>query len=161
MQVGQYSIECEIAIGAMDTLNNLTPLAQQAFVLATQEASRVNHGCIATEHLLLGLVVLNQGVAVDVLRKLGVDLEEVRAQIEQRSPCSVPETKTGETRYSPGTKKVLAIAAEQAKSLHHAFVGTEHPLLGLLLGADGLAATILKCKPISVERATYEILNGP
>src|SRR5882672_8524548 len=113
-------------------MNNFTPRAQQVLALARKEADRFNHNYVGTEHLLLGLIKLGQGVAVNVLQKMGLDLETVRMEVEKQVG-SGPETKiVGNIPYTPRVKKVLALAGKEAKALNHSYVGTEHILLGLL-----------------------------
>ncbi len=98
-------------------MNNFTPRAQQVLALARKEADRFNHNYVGTEHLLLGLIKLGQGVAVNVLTKLGVDLDTVRMQVEQQVG-SGPDTKmVGNIPYTPRVKKVLALASKEAKAL--------------------------------------------
>jgi len=121
-------------------MNNFTPRAQQVLALARKEADRFNHNYVGTEHLLLGLIKLGQGVAVNVLQKMGLDLETVRSEVEKQVG-SGPETKmVGNIPYTPRVKKVLALAGKEAKSLNHSYVGTEHILLGLLREGEGVAA---------------------
>src|SRR6202049_2965733 len=113
-------------------MNNFTPRAQQVLALARKEAERFNHNYVGTEHLLLGLIKLGEGVAVNVLQRMGLDLERVRMEVEEHVG-SHPETNmTGNIPHSPRFKKVLALAGKEAKALHHSYVGTEHILLGLL-----------------------------
>jgi ATP-dependent Clp protease ATP-binding subunit ClpC len=107
-------------------MNNFTPRAQQVLALARKEADRFNHNYVGTEHLLLGLIKLGQGVAVNVLQKMGLDLETVRMEVEKQVG-SGPETKmVGNVPYTPRVKKVLALAGKEAKALNHSYVGTEH-----------------------------------
>ena len=93
-------------------MNNFTPRAQQVLALARKEADRFNHNYVGTEHLLLGLIKLGQGVAVNVLQKMGLDLETVRMEVEKQVG-SGPETKmVGNVPYTPRVKKVLALAGK-------------------------------------------------
>ncbi len=140
-------------------MNNFTPRAQQVLALARKEADRFNHNYVGTEHLLLGLIKLGQGVAVNVLQKMGLDLETVRMEVEKQVG-SGPETKmVGNIPYTPRVKKVLALAGKEAKSLNHSYVGTEHILLGLLREGEGVAARVLKNLEIDIERTRNEILK--
>ena len=140
-------------------MNNFTPRAQQVLALARKEADRFNHNYVGTEHLLLGLIKLGQGVAVNVLQKMGLDLETVRGEVEKQVG-SGPETKmVGNIPYTPRVKKVLALAGKEAKSLNHTYVGTEHILLGLLREGEGVAARVLKNLDIDIERTRNEILK--
>ena len=141
------------------TMNNFTPRAQQVLALARKEADRFNHNYVGTEHLLLGLIKLGQGVAVNVLQKMGLDLETVRMEVEKQVG-SGPETKmVGNIPYTPRVKKVLALAGKEAKALNHSYVGTEHILLGLLREGEGVAARVLKSLEVDIERTRNEILK--
>ncbi|NDC80802.1 MAG: AAA family ATPase, partial [Verrucomicrobia bacterium] len=140
-------------------MNNFTPRAQQVLALARKEADRFNHNYVGTEHILLGLIKLGQGVAVNVLQKMGLDLETVRMEVEKQVGTG-PDTKvTGNIPYTPRVKKVLALASKEAKALHHSYVGTEHILLGLLREGDGVAARVLKSLEVDIERARQEVLK--
>src|SRR5256885_1256422 len=140
-------------------MNNFTPRAQQVLQLARKEADRFNHNYVGTEHLLLGLIKLGQGVAVNVLQKMGLDLETVRMEVEKQVG-SGPETKiVGNIPYTPRVKKVLALAGKEAKALNHSYVGTEHILLGLLREGEGVAARVLKSLELDIERTRNEILK--
>src|SRR5712672_2935484 len=140
-------------------MNNFTPRAQQVLALARKEADRFNHNYVGTEHLLLGLIKLGQGVAVNVLQKMGLDLETVRMEVEKHVGPH-PETKMiGNIPYTPRVKKVLALAGKEAKALNHSYVGTEHILLGLLREGEGVAARVLKSLEVDIERTRNEILK--
>src|SRR6187431_3840241 len=140
-------------------MNNFTPRAQQVLALARKEADRFNHSYVGTEHLLLGLIKLGQGVAVNVLERMGLDLESVRMEVEKQVG-SGPETKmVGNIPYTPRVKKVLALAGKEAKALNHSYVGTEHILLGLLREGEGVAARVLKTLEVDIERTRNEILR--
>ena len=140
-------------------MNNFTPRAQQVLALARKEADRFHHNYVGTEHILLGLIKLGQGVAVSVLQKMGLDLETVRAAVEKQVGTG-QETKTpGSIPYTPRVKKVLALAGKEAKTLNHSYVGTEHILLGLLREGEGVAARVLKSLDIDIERTRNEILR--
>ena len=140
-------------------MNNFTPRAQQVLALARKEADRFNHNYVGTEHLLLGLIKLGQGVAVNVLQKMGLDLETVRMEVEKQIGTG-PETKmVGNIPYTPRVKKVLALAQKEARQLNHNYIGTEHVLLGLLREGEGAAARILKSLDVDTERCRNEILK--
>ncbi len=140
-------------------MNNFTPRAQQVLALARKEADRFNHNYVGTEHLLLGLIKLGQGVAVNVLTKMGLDLDAVRMEVEKHVGSGSDEKATGNIPYTPRVKKVLALAGKEAKSLTHSYVGTEHLLLGLLREGDGVAAKVLRSLDLDIERARQEILR--
>jgi len=145
-------------IGAhpLNDMNYFTPRAQQVLALARKEADRLSHNTAGTEHLLLGMIKLGQGVAVNVLQKMGFDLETVRMEVEKqvvRGSGKMLRT----APYSPGVKKVLALAGKEAKSLSHSHVGTEHILLGILRESGGVAARALKSLGVDIERTRNEI----
>jgi ATP-dependent Clp protease ATP-binding subunit ClpC len=140
-------------------MNNFTPRAQQVLALARKEADRFNHNFVGTEHLLLGLIKLGQGVAVNVLQKLGLDLDTVRMEVEKQVGTGPDQKMIGNIPYTPRVKKVLALAAKEAKALNHTYVGTEHILLGLLREGDGVAARVLKNLDVDIEQTRQEILK--
>jgi ATP-dependent Clp protease ATP-binding subunit ClpC len=142
-----------------EAMNNFTPRAQQVLALARKEADRFNHNFVGTEHLLLGLIKLGQGVAVNVLQKLGLDLETVRMEVEKQVGTGPDQKMVGNIPYTPRVKKVLALAAKEAKALNHTYVGTEHILLGLLREGDGVAARVLKNLDVDIEQTRQEILK--
>jgi ATP-dependent Clp protease ATP-binding subunit ClpC len=144
---------------SQEPMNNFTPRAQQVLALARKEADRFHHNYVGTEHILLGLIKLGQGVAVSVLQKMGLDLETVRAAVEKQVGTG-QETKTpGTMPFTPRVKKVLALAGREAKTLNHSYVGTEHILLGLLREGEGVAARVLKSLDVDIERTRNEILR--
>ncbi|HTY88706.1 MAG TPA: Clp protease N-terminal domain-containing protein [Candidatus Acidoferrum sp.] len=142
-----------------ETICNFTPRAQQVLGLARKEADRLNHNVIGTEHLLLGLLKLGQGVSVNVLQKMGLDLETVRMAIEKKTGTGPWRENPGNIPYAPRVKKVLALATKEAKALNHTYVGTEHILLGLLREGDGAAAQVLKDFNVDIEQSRQEILK--
>ena len=140
-------------------MSNFTPRAQQVLALARKEADRFNHNFVGTEHLLLGLIKLGQGVAVNVLQKMGLDLETVRLEVEKQVGTGPDQKQVGNIPYTPRVKKVLNLASKEAKQLQHTYVGTEHILLGLLREGDGVAARVLKNLDIDIEQTRQEILK--
>ncbi|CAI8258474.1 MAG: Negative regulator of genetic competence ClpC/MecB [Opitutia bacterium UBA7350] len=142
----------------MEPLNNFTPRAQQALALSRKEADRFHHNYIGTEHLLLGLINLGQGVAVNVLQKMGLDLQTVRSAVEKQVGTGPESKPSGSIPYTPRVKKVLALARKEAKGLNHSYIGTEHLLLGLLREGEGVAARVLKSLDVDIERCRNEIL---
>ncbi len=142
-----------------ESLNNFTPRAQQVLALSRREADRFNHNFVGTEHLLLGLIALGQGCAVNVLKRLGLDLETARAEVEKQVGTGPDQKMISNISYTPRVKKVLGLAAKEAKMLGHTYVGTEHILLGLLHEGDGVAARVLKNLGVDIERTRLEILK--
>ncbi len=127
--------------------------------LARKEADRFNHAYVGTEHILLGLIALGHGVAINVFNAMGIDLETVRMEVEKAVGVG-PETKTvGNVPFTPRVKKVLALASSEARALQHSYVGTEHILLGLLREGEGVAARILQNLNVDLERTRVEIMK--
>jgi ATP-dependent Clp protease ATP-binding subunit ClpC len=119
-----------------------TERARQAVVLAQDEARGLRHNYIGTEHLLLGLLRDEDGIAARVLGQLGVTLEEVRAQVE-RIVGAGGDVAAGQIPFTPRAKKVLELSLREAIAMGHGYIGTEHILLGLVRENDGVAARIL------------------
>ncbi|MCX6906049.1 MAG: ATP-dependent Clp protease ATP-binding subunit [Verrucomicrobia bacterium] len=142
-----------------ENLSNFTPRAQQVLALARKEADRFNHNFVGTEHLLLGLIKLGHGVAVNVLQKMGLDLDTVRLEVEKQVGTGPDQKMMGSVPYTPRVKKVLELAKKEARALNHTYVGTEHILLGLLREGDGVAAQVLKNLDIDIELTRQEILK--
>ncbi len=142
-----------------DSLNNFTPRAQQVLALARKEADRFNHNFVGTEHLLLGLIKLGQGVAVNVLQRMGFDIDTVRAEVEKEMKPGPPPSVTGNLPLTPRVKKVLKLAGEEAKAMNHTYVGTEHILLGLQRDGEGVAAKVLKNLDVDLAQCRQEILK--
>ena len=139
-------------------MDNFTPRAQQVLQLARKEADRFNHGYVGTEHVLLGLIALGHGVAVNALQSVGIDLASVRVEVE-KAVGTGPETKTIGSPFTPRAKKVLALSASEARSLGHSYVGTEHILLGLLREGEGIAARVLENLGVDLDEIRYEIMK--
>jgi ATP-dependent Clp protease ATP-binding subunit ClpC len=142
-----------------ESMSNFTPRAQQVLALARKEADRFNHNFLGTEHLLLGLIKLGQGVAVNVLQGMGIDLDTVRIAVEKEVGTGPDQKMIGNIPYTPRVKKVLALASKEAKALNHTYVGTEHILLGLLREGDGVAAKVLKNLDVDIEEARQRTLK--
>jgi ATP-dependent Clp protease ATP-binding subunit ClpC len=136
-----------------------TPRAIQVVALARKEALRLNHNFIGTEHLLLGLLKLNRGVAVNVLRKRGVDFPTARAKVEEIVSTGTGEKNDDRIPYTPRVKKVFALANRNAKALNHTYIGTEHLLLGLMEETDGVAAKVLRELKVDLQQSREEILK--
>ena len=143
----------------LESLNTFTPRAQQALALARTESARLHHHFVGTEHVLLGLIRLGQGVAVNVLQGLGLDLETARREVEKNVGTGPEQKIIGSIPLTPRVKKVLVLAAKEAKALHHTYVGTEHILLGLLSEGDGVAARVLRNLEVDIEHTRQEILR--
>ena len=137
-----------------------TERAKRVIDLARQEAGRLGHDNIGTEHLLLGLVRLGEGVAVEVLKGFGIDLESIRIAVEKIVPKGAATLKMGEIPFTPRAKKVLEkIVVEEARRLGHNYVGTEHILLALISEGEGVAAQVLLNLGVDLEKARKTILE--
>ena len=140
-------------------MSNLTPRAQQVLQLARKEAERFNHQYIGTEHILLGLIALGEGEAVNVLQKMGVDIDTLHLEVEKAVGQGQDTQIMGTLPMTPRAKKVLALASAEAKELNHNYVGTEHILLGLLREDEGVAAQILKNLNIDLNHTRIEVMK--
>jgi ATP-dependent Clp protease ATP-binding subunit ClpC len=140
-----------------------TERARQVVVLAQEEARSLKHNYIGTEHLLLGLLREEEGVAARVLESLDVSVEEVRAAVV-RIVGSGEESPQGQIPFTPRAKKVLELALREALSLGHNYIGTEHILLGLIREDEGVAARILldlDADPDKIRNEIMRSLSGP
>jgi ATP-dependent Clp protease ATP-binding subunit ClpA len=135
-----------------------TDRARRSLFLSQEEARRLNHNYVGTEHLLLGLVSEGQGVAAKALESLGISLEMVRAQVEdiigkgQRAP-------TGHISFNPRAKKVLELSLREATQLDHNYIGTEHLLLGLIREGEGVAAQVLVKLAADLSRVRQQVIQ--
>ena len=143
---------------APDRFAKFTERARSVLSLAQQEAQRLNHSYIGTEHLLLGLVREGDGVAAVALRDMGVELEKVRGAVEHIIGHGEHET-SGEIGLTRRAKKVLEMAVDEAKRMGHRYIGTEHLLLGLMREGDGVAAGVLESLGITLERTRMQIVQ--
>ncbi len=135
-----------------------TERARKVLTLAQEEAQRLKHNYIGTEHLLLGLVRESGGVAGIVLKREGIELNKVREvvlQIIQRADKPV----TGEIGLTPRSKKVVELAVEEARRLGHPYIGTEHLLLGLVSEGEGIASGILRNMGASLPKLRDDVLK--
>ena len=129
--------------------------ARRVLTVAQEEARNLNHSYIGTEHILLGLVREEEGVAARVLTNLGISLSKVRSAVEFIIGRGERPT-TGETGLTPRAKKVIELAIDEARQLGHNYIGTEHLLLGLLREGEGVASNVLDSFGITLERARAE-----
>lgn len=137
-----------------------TDRARKVMLLANQEAQRLKHEYIGTEHILLGLVREESGVGANVLKDLDVDLRKVRLEVEKLVKSGPePVSPIGKRPQTPRAKKVIEYAIEEAQNLNHNYVGTEHLLLGLLRKQDGVAAQVLMNLNLRLEDVRKEVLN--
>ncbi len=135
-----------------------TERARKVVVLAQEEARHFNHNYIGTEHLLLGLLREDEGVAAQTLNALGVTLDEVREQVE--SIVGYGEEGTGgQAPFTPRSKKVLELALREALQLGHNYIGTEHILLGLVRESEGVAARVLSNLDVDPDKVRREVVR--
>ncbi|GAB4551737.1 MAG: ATP-dependent Clp protease ATP-binding subunit [Anaerolineae bacterium] len=144
-----------------DKMERFTQRARRVFSLAQEEAERLQHSYIGTEHLLLGLMREEGGVASRVLRDLGVEQRKVEELVERmtRAGTRPPNARLD---LSPGTRKVLELAVEEARRMGHHYIGTEHLLLGLVRQEEGVAIEVLKklgIKPDDIRKQTRRVLQ--
>lgn len=139
--------------------DKFTNRAKQVIKLAKKEAQRLNHNYLGTEHVLLGLLKLGQGIAVNVLRNLNLDYDAVRAEVERMVGFGPEIQVYGDPTLTGKVKKVFEFANEEASSLNHNYVGTEHLLLGLLRQTDGVAAQVLENLNVNLKDIRREVLR--
>ena len=139
--------------------DKFTNRAKQVIKLAKKEAQRLNHNYLGTEHVLLGLLKLGQGIAVNVLRNLNLDYETVRTEVERLVGFGPEIQVYGDPALTGKVKKVFEYANEEAASLNHNYVGTEHLLLALLRQTDGVAAQVLENLNIVLKDVRKEVLK--
>lgn len=139
--------------------DKFTNRAKQVIKLAKKEAQRLNHNYLGTEHVLLGLLKLGQGIAVNVLRNLNLDYDTIRSEVE-RIVGFGPEIQVyGDPALTGKVKKVFEFANEEAATLNHNYVGTEHLLLALLRQTDGVAAQVLENLNVNLKEIRKEVLK--
>ncbi|MFQ5593020.1 MAG: ATP-dependent Clp protease ATP-binding subunit [Anaerolineae bacterium] len=144
--------------------DRFTERARKVLILAQEEAKRLHHNYIGTEHLLLGLVKEGSGVAARVLRDLGVDSFQIRRIIEETVGQGRRSSLGRTTGLTPRTKRVIELAVEEARRMGHHYIGTEHLLLGLIREGDGLAVNVLRDIGVDLDavriQATRAIMKG-
>jgi ATP-dependent Clp protease ATP-binding subunit ClpC len=143
--------------------NKFTERVRKVIYLAREEAARLQHDYIGTEHLLLGVIREGEGIAATVLSNLGLDLERIRTEVENMVSASGGTMVVGEIPFTPRAKRVLELAVEEARQLNHNYVGTEHLLLGLIREGEGVAAKVLMELGVDrkkVREETLKLLGG-
>jgi ATP-dependent Clp protease ATP-binding subunit ClpC len=139
---------------------NFTDRVRKVLQMAREEAARLHHEYVGTEHILLGLIREGEGVAAAVLTNLNVDLEEIQQKIEETVKKGKAAAAAGpDLPYTSRAKKVLELAMSEARELNHSYVGTEHLLLGLLREEKGIAAQVLTDAGVNLEQARAETLR--
>ncbi len=139
---------------------NFTDRVRKVLQMAREEAARLHHEYVGTEHILLGLIREGEGVAAAVLTNLNVDLEDIQQKIEETVKKGKAAAAAGpDLPYTSRAKKVLELAMSEARELNHSYVGTEHLLLGLLREEKGIAAQVLTDAGVNLEQARAETLR--
>ena len=136
-----------------------TERARRVIILAREEAERYHHEYLGTEHILLGILKDGGGIAITVLQKLGVDLKQLKQEVERNLPRSLNTLVVGEIPFTPKAKKVLEFAVEEARLMGHNYIGTEHLLLGLLKEKDGVAFKVLNTFGVRLVETREKILS--
>ena len=139
--------------------DKFTERVRKVIYLAREEAARLQHDYIGTEHLLLGVIREGEGIAATVLNNLGLDLERIRQEVENMVSAAGGTMTIGEIPFTPRAKRVLELAVEEARSLGHNYVGTEHLLLGLIREGEGVAAKVLLELGVDRKRVREETLK--
>jgi ATP-dependent Clp protease ATP-binding subunit ClpA len=135
-----------------------TDRARRVVELAQEEARMLNHNYIGTEHILLGLIHEGEGVAAKALESLGISLDAVRQQVEEIIGQG-QQAPSGHIPFTPRAKKVLELADRETRALGHAYVGTEHILLGLIREGDGVAAQVLVNLGADLNRVRQQVIQ--
>lgn len=136
-----------------------TERARRVIILAREEAERHHHEYLGTEHILLGMLKDGGGIAITVLQKAGLSIDQVRLEIERHLPRNANSLIVGEIPFTPKAKKVLEYAVEEARLMGHNYIGTEHLLLGLLKEKEGIAAKVLNGLGVRLVETREKILN--
>src|SRR3989338_7748588 len=139
--------------------NKFTERARKVILLAKEEAKRFNHDYIGTEHILLGLVREGEGVAAAVLENLGLSSEKIRMEVEKLVQTGPSTVISGDIPFTPKAKKVMELAMDEAVSLGHNYVGTEHLLLGLLREGEGVASQVLINLGLDLNKVRNEVMR--
>ncbi|MGH7352417.1 MAG: Clp protease N-terminal domain-containing protein, partial [Candidatus Methylomirabilales bacterium] len=130
-----------------------TERARKVIILAREEAIRLGHNFVGTEHLLLGLVREGDGLAMAILKKLSVNLSTLKGEVEKVVSVGTQVSPAGEVPFTPQAKKVLEYAISEARSMGHNYIGTEHLLLGLVREGEGIASLVLRDVGVTVAAA--------
>jgi ATP-dependent Clp protease ATP-binding subunit ClpC len=138
---------------------NFTDRVRKVLAMAREEAIRLQHDYVGTEHILLGLIREGEGVAAAVLTNLSVDLDQIHERVEESVRKGKATIALGELPYTSRAKKVLEFAMAEARELNHSYVGTEHLLLGLLREEKGIAAQVLNSLGVTLEEARADTLK--
>jgi ATP-dependent Clp protease ATP-binding subunit ClpC len=136
-----------------------TDRSRKVLALAKNEARRLSHDHLGTEHVLLGLIAEGSGVAANILKHLDFDLAKARDQVERLAQRGKSADANSELCETPQFKNLIEYSVEEAQALGHHYVGTEHLLLGLLRDDKGVAAVALTCSGLQLDEVRNEVLN--
>ena len=139
--------------------NRFTERARKVILLAKEEAKRFNHDYIGTEHILLGLVREGEGVAAAVLASMGLTSEKIRLEVEKLVQPGPSTVISGDIPFTPKAKKVIELGMEEARTLGHNYIGTEHLLLGLIREGEGVASQVLLNMGLELDKVREEVMN--
>ena len=145
---------------SFDDFKNFTTRARHVLVLARREALRFNHDYIGTEHILLGILALGEGVAVEVLKSMDLNLDKLRLEVEKACGTGAETKAVGEIPITERARRVLVLAVQEAKAMNYKFVGTEHLLLAILREGESVAARILLNLKINPDNLRREIMKA-
>jgi ATP-dependent Clp protease ATP-binding subunit ClpC len=143
----------------MPQFNRFTERARKVILLAKEEAKRFNHDYIGTEHILLGLVREGEGVAAAVLASFGLSSEKIRIEVEKLVQPGPSTVVSGDLPFTPKAKKVIELAMDEARTLGHNYIGTEHLLLGLIREGEGVASQVLMNLGLELDKVRDEVMN--
>jgi ATP-dependent Clp protease ATP-binding subunit ClpC len=143
----------------MPMFNRFTERARKVILLAKEEAKRFNHDYIGTEHILLGLIREGEGVAAAVLASFGLSSDKIRIEVEKLVQPGPSTVISGDLPFTPKAKKVIELAMEEARSLGHNYIGTEHLLLGLIREGEGIASQVLLNLGLELDKVREEVMN--
>ena len=155
--VNDYRLKKSREDGHKMMFGRFTERAQKVLALSQEEAIRLGHNNIGTEHILLGLIREGEGIAAKALKSLGLKSEKIQEEVE--AMIGVGSKKTQQIHYTPRAKKVIELSMDEARKLGHTYVGTEHILLGLIREGEGIAARVLNNLDIGLNRARQEVLQ--
>ncbi len=142
----------------LEILRYMTPRAMQVLRLSAQESGRLSHDSITVEHILLGIIRLNEGVALQVLRQLGINPEKLYSDLERRIGIGSALLQDGMPPVSEGVRKLLLLSRKEANAMNYNYIGTEHLLLAILRDNSGTASTLLRSSGADLERVRTQIL---
>lgn len=140
-----------------DRFDRFSPRARRVLTLAQEEAQRLNHHYIGTEHLLLGIIGEGEGIAARVLTKLGVEMSNLRLGVEAIIGRG-DRTVTDHISLTPGAKRVIEHTVDEARRTDQRYIGTEHILLGLVLEDEGVAAGVLQALGVTIDKVREQVM---